>query len=98
VSVTQRLSRVLDAADREAQRMKDSYVSVEHLLLALADEGSASGAGRVLKQHRPHCSLPKRPNRSTSSCGRTASAFRGPDACVALRGAAILARASGADL
>ena len=51
VSVTQRLSRVLDAADREAQRMKDSYVSVEHLLLALADEGSASGAGRVLKQH-----------------------------------------------
>ena len=51
VSVTQRLSRVLDAADREAQRMRDSYVSVEHLLLALADEGSASGAGRVLKQH-----------------------------------------------
>ena len=51
VSVTQRLSRVLDAADREARRMKDSYVSVEHLLLALADEGSTSGAGRVLKQH-----------------------------------------------
>jgi ATP-dependent Clp protease ATP-binding subunit ClpB len=51
VSVTQRLSRILDAADREARRMKDSYVSVEHLLLALADEGSASGAGRTLRQH-----------------------------------------------
>ena len=51
VIVTQRLSRLLDAADREAQRLKDSYVSVEHLLLALADEGSATAAGRVLKQH-----------------------------------------------
>ena len=49
--VTQRLSRVLDAAEREASRLKDEYVSVEHLLLALADEGSASAAGRLLKQH-----------------------------------------------
>ena len=54
VSVTQRLSRVLDAADREARRMKDSYVSVEHLLLALADEGSASGAGSGAQAARGH--------------------------------------------
>src|SRR5262249_6361941 len=51
VFVTQRLSRVLDAAEREAGRLKDEYVSVEHLLLALADEGSATAAGRQLKEH-----------------------------------------------
>ena len=51
VAVTQRLAKVLDAADREARRMKDEYVSVEHLLVALAEEGSASGAGRVLARH-----------------------------------------------
>jgi ATP-dependent Clp protease ATP-binding subunit ClpB len=51
VFVTQRLSRVLDAAEREAGRLKDEYVSVEHLLLALTDEGSATVAGRQLKEH-----------------------------------------------
>ena len=39
VFVTQRLSRLLDAAEQEAKRLKDEYVSVEHLLLALLDEG-----------------------------------------------------------
>jgi ATP-dependent Clp protease ATP-binding subunit ClpB len=48
VSVTQRLSRVLEAADREARRLGDEYVSVEHLLIALAEEGGRSGAGRLL--------------------------------------------------
>ncbi|GAA3146772.1 ATP-dependent chaperone ClpB [Nonomuraea roseoviolacea subsp. carminata] len=48
VFLTQRLSRVLDAADREAGRLKDEYVSVEHLLLALIEEGSATEAGRLL--------------------------------------------------
>ncbi|WP_155368721.1 ATP-dependent chaperone ClpB [Catellatospora vulcania] len=51
VFVTQRLSRVLDTAEREAKRLKDEYVSTEHLLLALADEGSASAAGRRLKEN-----------------------------------------------
>src|SRR5689334_2917989 len=37
VSVTQALARVLEAAEREAARLKDEYVSVEHLLVALAD-------------------------------------------------------------
>ncbi|MCW2535799.1 MAG: ATP-dependent chaperone ClpB, partial [Modestobacter sp.] len=50
VSLTQRLARVLEAAEREARRMKDEYVSVEHLLVALAEDGSATGAGRVLAQ------------------------------------------------
>ncbi|GGQ38109.1 ATP-dependent chaperone ClpB [Couchioplanes azureus] len=51
VFVTQRLSRLLDTADREARRLKDEYVSVEHLLFALAEEGSATAAGRALKEH-----------------------------------------------
>ena len=48
VFLTQRLARLLDAADREAGRLKDEYVSVEHLLLALIEEGSATAAGQLL--------------------------------------------------
>jgi ATP-dependent Clp protease ATP-binding subunit ClpB len=51
VYVTQRLNHILDAADQEARRLKDEYVSVEHLVVALLDEGSGSSAGRVLAQH-----------------------------------------------
>ena len=50
VFVTQRLARILDAAERDAKRLKDEYVSVEHLLIALADEGTSSAAGRRLKE------------------------------------------------
>ncbi|HUO40994.1 MAG TPA: AAA family ATPase, partial [Mycobacterium sp.] len=51
VQVTARLARLLDAAEREAKRLKDEYVSVEHLVLAMAEEGSASAAGRILAAH-----------------------------------------------
>jgi ATP-dependent Clp protease ATP-binding subunit ClpB len=51
VFVTQRLSRLLDAAEQEAKRLKDEYVSVEHLVLALAAEGSGSATGRRLAEH-----------------------------------------------
>ncbi len=49
VYVSPRVSQVLDAAEAEAQRMKDEYVSVEHLLLALADlrDGAVSEAFRA---------------------------------------------------
>jgi ATP-dependent Clp protease ATP-binding subunit ClpB len=51
VMITRRLARVLDAAEREASRLKDDYVSVEHLLLAIAEEGSATAAGQILARN-----------------------------------------------
>ncbi|MCF6733661.1 ATP-dependent chaperone ClpB [Blastococcus sp. KM273129] len=49
VYVTQRLSRLFDTAEREAHRLKDEYVSVEHLVIALLEEGSGTAAGRLLR-------------------------------------------------
>jgi ATP-dependent Clp protease ATP-binding subunit ClpB len=51
VAVTQRLARLLQTAEGEARRLKDEYVSVEHLAIALADEGSRTAAGRLLDRH-----------------------------------------------
>jgi ATP-dependent Clp protease ATP-binding subunit ClpB len=51
VFVTQRLSRLLDTAEAEATRLKDEYVSVEHLLLAIVEEGSGTPAGRRLREY-----------------------------------------------
>ncbi|MFF3572237.1 ATP-dependent chaperone ClpB [Nocardia jiangxiensis] len=48
VMVTRRLAALLESAEREAKRLKDSYVSVEHLVMALAEEGSGTAAGRIL--------------------------------------------------
>ena len=43
IYVTQRLNQVMVAAEDEAKRLKDEYVSVEHLVLAiLAESGAAS--------------------------------------------------------
>ncbi|OXM52036.1 ATP-dependent chaperone ClpB [Amycolatopsis thailandensis] len=51
VYLTRRLAGLLDAAEREAKRLKDEYVSVEHLVLALADEGEKSAAGRLVTRY-----------------------------------------------
>lgn len=47
IYVTQRLSRLLLRAEDEAKELKDEYVSVEHLLLAMLDDNGA--AGRLLR-------------------------------------------------
>jgi ATP-dependent Clp protease ATP-binding subunit ClpB len=49
VYITQRMNRLLVKAQEEAQRLKDEYVSVEHILLAFIDEGRGTPAGRVLQ-------------------------------------------------
>jgi ATP-dependent Clp protease ATP-binding subunit ClpB len=48
-SMTRALSRVLDAAEREAERLNDEYVSVEHVVLGML--AAESGAGRLLRDH-----------------------------------------------
>ncbi|MGO9204374.1 MAG: ATP-dependent chaperone ClpB [Limisphaerales bacterium] len=47
--VTQRLNKLLAKAQDEAKRLKDDYVSVEHLALAMLDEPADSGIGKVFK-------------------------------------------------
>ncbi len=49
-----RVTAILDAAQADAARMKDEFVSTEHLLLALASEGARDEAARVLAQERSH--------------------------------------------
>ena len=44
VYMTQTLRRVLDSAVQAAGKMQDEYVSVEHLLLAIVDEGSCESS------------------------------------------------------
>jgi ATP-dependent Clp protease ATP-binding subunit ClpB len=46
--VSGRLNRLLTQAQDEAQRLKDEYVSIEHILLALTDDTGT--AGRILKE------------------------------------------------
>ena len=48
VGISQRLGDVFSAAEQEAERFKDEYLSTEHLLLAIADAGGA--AAGVLKR------------------------------------------------
>jgi ATP-dependent Clp protease ATP-binding subunit ClpB len=46
-----RLRQVTNAAEAEAERLKDEYVSTEHIVVAIASEGGRSAAARVLQQH-----------------------------------------------
>ena len=48
--VTQALSEVLVRAEDEAKRLKDDYVSVEHVVLAMIETGDAAAAGRLLNR------------------------------------------------
>ena len=49
IYVTQRLNQLLVKAHDEAKRLKDEYVSVEHLVLALFDQPGSSPVGKILK-------------------------------------------------
>ena len=46
-----RFKKVTDEAEKEASRLKDDYVSTEHLFLAIASEGSRSPAAQLLQRH-----------------------------------------------
>src|SRR5579863_595834 len=47
VYMTQRLGRVMAAAEQEAGKLQDEYVSIEHVLIAMLDEKGA--AGKILR-------------------------------------------------
>src|SRR5690554_5285794 len=42
-----RLQRVLDRAEKEVKKLKDQYMSVEHLLLSLASEPTDTPVGKL---------------------------------------------------
>ncbi len=48
VYITDRLSRLFTHAEEQAKRLKDEYVSIEHLLLAAAEDQGTSG--RLLRE------------------------------------------------
>ena len=50
VYVSPRFRRLFEAAQAEAERLKDDYVSTEHFLLALADDQEQGPAGQVLRR------------------------------------------------
>jgi ATP-dependent Clp protease ATP-binding subunit ClpB len=50
VYVTQRLDKILVKSQDEARKLKDEYVSVEHILLAFINEGGSTPAGKVLSE------------------------------------------------
>ena len=52
VYLSQRLSELLVRAEDEARQMKDEYVSVEHIVLAMIDEGAAGPAARIFREFR----------------------------------------------
>ena len=47
--ITGRLNKLLVKAQDEAKRLKDEYVSVEHLVLAMFDEAASSPVGGIFK-------------------------------------------------
>ena len=48
IYITGRLNRLLTQAEDEAKRLKDQFISVEHLLLAMTEDGGATG--RLFKE------------------------------------------------
>jgi ATP-dependent Clp protease ATP-binding subunit ClpB len=51
IYVSRALNQLFDTAEEEAKRLKDEYVSVEHVLLAMIATGTQTAAGRVLSEH-----------------------------------------------
>jgi ATP-dependent Clp protease ATP-binding subunit ClpB len=79
IFISQRLSKLLVTAEQQAKRLKDEYVSVEHVFMALLDEGGKTDTGRLLQQFgRPEGSArqPARAERQPRGDLRGARAVR----------------------
>ena len=51
IMITPRLAKILGEAQNEARRMKDEYVSVDHLFAALTEVEPSSPLGQVFKEY-----------------------------------------------
>ena len=49
--MSRELAQLLEAAEQQSQRLKDDYVSVEHLVLAMVSDSRRAGAGQLLRDH-----------------------------------------------
>lgn len=49
IYLTQRLNRLMVKAEEESKRLKDEYISVEHLMLSMFDEDAKTGVGKALR-------------------------------------------------
>src|SRR5947199_4108428 len=45
-----RLTQIFTAAQKQADKMQDEYISTEHLLVAMSEEKDGE-AGKILRQH-----------------------------------------------
>ena len=52
VGASGEMNQALVRAEDEAKKLQDEYVSVEHLLLALTEEGRKGPAGKILAENR----------------------------------------------
>lgn len=52
IIITQRLSKALGDAQNEAKRMRDEYVSVDHLFAALTEVDPSTPLGQVLREYK----------------------------------------------
>ena len=50
IQVSTKLMQILEIAEQEATRLKDQFISIEHLLIAVCDETKGQ-AGSILKKH-----------------------------------------------
>jgi ATP-dependent Clp protease ATP-binding subunit ClpB len=50
-ALSPRLRKATDAAEAEATRLKDDFVSTEHLLIGVASEGGRAVSARILQHH-----------------------------------------------
>jgi len=50
VYITQRLNSILIKAEEKARSLKDEYVSVEHVLMIILDEGTGTNLGKILSR------------------------------------------------
>ena len=67
IMITQALARALGEAQNEARRMKDEYVSVDHLFLALTGAEASSPLGGLFREY----------NISRATFGKTMEELRG---------------------